>query len=57
MVFQFSLAGTFFVCVIVNAGRQNLFAEILGEGLRAAVQRCRATTERKRLQYRVKTSG
>lgn len=33
MVFQFRLAGTFFVCIIVNVGKQNLFAEILGEAL------------------------
>lgn len=55
MVFQFSLPGTFSVCIIVNAGKHNLFAEILGEALWAAVQVCTATTER--LQYRVKTSG
>lgn len=38
MVFQFSLAGTFFVCVIVNVGKQNLFAEIFGEQLFKYVQ-------------------
>lgn len=47
MVFQFSLAGTIFVCFIVNVRKQKLFAEILGEALPAAVQLCTATTERK----------
>lgn len=56
MVFHFGLAGTIFVCFIVNVGKQNLFAEILGKALQAAVQLCTSTTEGRRLQYIAKVS-
>lgn len=56
MVFHFGLAGTIFVCFIVNVGKQNLFAEIPGKALQAAVQLSTSTTEGRRLQYIAKVS-